>query len=114
MLYKIKKYNRVGPGRAGTDRGSGPSTARLSWRTQPDTIKWVVLRAGLSNTVHLAIYTPQLCASPSRTCRCPASIVSCAPMPAPNFLFFSPFCDTNLRLDLQKFYLHVWTRCSAP
>ena len=37
-----------------------------------------------------------------------------APSDKPNFLFFSPFCDTNLRLDPQKFYLHVWTRCSAP
>jgi hypothetical protein len=32
----------------------------------------------------------------------------------PNFLFFSPFRDKNLRLNSQKFYLHVWTRCSAP
>jgi hypothetical protein len=32
----------------------------------------------------------------------------------PNFLFFSPFRDKNFRLDPQKFYLHVWTRSSAP
>jgi hypothetical protein len=33
---------------------------------------------------------------------------------APNFLFFSPFRVKNLRLDPQKFYMHVWTRSSAP
>jgi hypothetical protein len=32
----------------------------------------------------------------------------------PIFLYFNPFCDKNLRLDPQKFYLLVWTRCSAP
>jgi hypothetical protein len=45
------------PGRAGTaGRGSGPSTARLSWRGRHGTIKWAVLRTGPSSTAHLAIY----------------------------------------------------------
>jgi hypothetical protein len=30
------------------------------------------------------------------------------------FFVFSPFRVKNLRLDPQKFYLHVWTRRSAP
>jgi hypothetical protein len=35
FFCKIKKYNRVGPGRASTtDRGYNPSTARRSWLLQ--------------------------------------------------------------------------------
>jgi hypothetical protein len=46
------------PGRAGTTgRDSGPSTARLSFRARPGTIKRAVLRAGPLSTAHLAIYT---------------------------------------------------------
>jgi hypothetical protein len=32
----------------------------------------------------------------------------------PNFSFFSPTFEKYLRLDPQKFYLQVWTRCSVP
>jgi hypothetical protein len=31
----------------------------------------------------------------------------------PNFLYFNPTLEKYLRLDPQKFYLQVWTRCSA-
>jgi hypothetical protein len=56
MFYKIKK-NIIVPGRAGTaGRDSGPSTARLSCRARPGTIKRAVLRAGPLSTAHLAIY----------------------------------------------------------
>jgi hypothetical protein len=37
-------------------RGYDPSTARRSCRVGPDTIKWVVPRAGSPDTTHLAIY----------------------------------------------------------
>jgi hypothetical protein len=56
MIYKIK--NIIVPGRADTaGRDNGPSTARLSCRGRPGTIKRVVVRAGPSSTAHLAIYT---------------------------------------------------------
>jgi hypothetical protein len=57
MFYKIKK-NIIVPGWAGTTgRDSSPSTARLSFRARPGTIKRAVLRAGPLSTAHLAIYT---------------------------------------------------------
>jgi hypothetical protein len=60
MFYKIKK-NIIVPGRAGTaGRDSGPSTARLSCRARPGTIKRAVLRAGPLSTAHLAIYSRHL------------------------------------------------------
>jgi hypothetical protein len=63
------------------------------------------------NTLFLTRTTRSICTSTSRygTYRFHAHTPY-----APNFLFFSPFRVKNLRLDPQKFYLHVWTRISAP
>jgi hypothetical protein len=86
MFYKIKKYIIV-PGRTGTaDRDSGPSTAQLSCRARPGTIKRVVLRTGPSSPAHLAIYTraPALCCLP------PSPNLAARPAPAPALLSRAP------------------------